>query len=115
MTSALVALIAATLLRLAMLRYQVTVHATNNGKERRYDEAALAMLVTQWNTTNVYCASVSNYYTCSGTAVGYAPPLTSCNCTCNVIPSAATTNFPQTITALPGAPPCQLTILSTDM
>ncbi|MDE2511440.1 MAG: hypothetical protein KGL74_09980 [Elusimicrobia bacterium] len=114
-TGALIALIAATLMRMAMLRYQVTAHATNGSIERRYDEAALSMLITQWNATNVYCATVPGYYTCSGGAGGVAAPIASCTCSCNKIPGAATTNFPPTVTALNGAPPCQLTIQSPDM
>jgi hypothetical protein len=113
-TGALVALISATLLRMAMLRYQVTVHATNNTKERRYDEAALSMLITQWNTTNVYCASVPSYYNCSGGLAGFAPPIVSCTCTCSHVISAATANFSD-VTGSGSPPSCQLSIVSTDL
>ncbi|MDE2143609.1 MAG: hypothetical protein KGJ84_14470 [Elusimicrobia bacterium] len=114
-TGALIALIAATLMRMAMLRYQVTAHATNGSIERRYDEAALSLLITQWNTTNVYCATVPGYYTCSGALAGVPAPITSCSCTCNRVISATTTNFPDTVVGGAGGPPCQLTIQSPDM
>jgi len=116
MTGALLALISATILRLAMLRYMVTARTTNTTKERRYDEAAVSLLVSKWNATNVYCANVPNYYTCSGGAAGSPAPLTSCNCNCTPVGGPLTANFP-TVFAItpPNTPPCQLSVQSTDM
>ena len=113
MTGALLALISATVLRLAMLRYMVTARTTNTTRERRYDEAAVSLLVSKWNATNVYCASVPSYYNCSGGG-GVPAPLTSCTCTCNPVGGPLTANFP-TVTNANAVPPCQLTVQSTDM
>lgn len=108
MTGALLALISATVLRLAMLRYMVTARTTQVNQERRYNETALSLLTTQWNSANKYCASVAGNYSCTG-GLGYSPPLISCNCTCSPI-GAVSATFPSVTSS--GAPPCQLTILS---
>ena len=108
-TGALIALIAATLLRMALLRYQITAHATATTKERRADEAALNMVITSWNSVHTACANNVTNYTCSGgqNAPPFTPPGT-CNCTCNPTGAIATT-FP-TIIAGGGVPPCTLVI-----
>lgn len=117
-TSVVIALIAASLLRLAVMRQQVTARATKATQERRYDDAALAALVTNWNAAGMSCANNIPNYTC-GPAAAVSPG--TCGCTCT--PSAA--NFP-TIYTCPadgascqisraGSPPCQLTIQSPDM
>lgn len=110
MTGALIALISATLLRIALLRYSVTVRATNTTKERRYDEAAVAMLVSKWNSANTYCAN-AGYYTCSGGGAGLVAPLTSCGCTC----TTGQQYYPPTITGSGSPPTCTLTVVSKDL
>jgi hypothetical protein len=109
-TSALVALIAASLMRLAMLRYQVEHRTINVNAERRYDEAALGMLVSTWNSNNNYCSN-AGVYTCSGGAAGTAAPLTNCACTC----TTASSGYPPSIVIPGGAPPCQLSLTSTNL
>ena len=104
-TGALVALIAATLLRMAMLRYQVTVHATNTTKERRYDEGALNLIIGAWNSVNTACANNVPNYSCLPAAG--APP-GNCGCTCTPT-AAAPPNYP-TVTNSGGAVPCTLII-----
>jgi Tfp pilus assembly protein PilX len=111
MTGVVIALVAATLLRLTMLRYEVTAHATQTTAERRYDEAALAMLLTQWNAGNVYCANVASggvTYSCSGGAAGYAAPLSNCACTCTTVSA----NYPPTVTGSGSTPNCKLSMTS---
>jgi hypothetical protein len=110
MTGALIALISATLLRLAVMRYTVTARATKTTRERRYDEAALAMLVSTWNNGNVYCAN-AGYYSCSGGGAGYAAPLTSCACTC----TTGQQYYPPTITGSGSPPTCKLDVVSQDL
>lgn len=102
MTGALIAIISATILRLAMLRFAVTARATSTTKERRYDEAALAAIVGAWNSVNTACANNVPNYNCLPAAA--APP-GNCNCTC----SPTQPYFP-TVTNSGGGPPCQLTI-----
>ena len=106
-TGALIALIAATLLRMALLRYQITAHATATTKERRADEAALNMIITAWNMNNVACSNTNlSNYSCAPAAT--VPP-GNCNCTCTPTGAAATASFP-TIVAGGGSPPCTLVI-----
>lgn len=102
MTGALLALISATILRLAMLRYMVTARTTNTTRERRYDEAALALIVSSWNSVNMACANNVPNYTCTP-AAAVSPG--NCNCTC----SPSLPNFP-IVTNSGGAPPCTLQI-----
>ena len=104
-TGALIALISATLLRMAMLRYQVTVHATNGTQERRYDEGALNLIIGAWNSVNIACANNVPNYSCAP-AAAVSPG--NCGCTCTPT-GAAPLNYP-TVTNSGGAPPCTLTI-----
>lgn len=106
-TSAVVALIAATLLRLAAMRFQVTARATRSAQERRYDDAALASIVSNWNSVSMACANNVPNYTCAPAAAS-VPGI--CGCTCT--PSLP--NFPTVYTS--GTPSsCALSIVSTDL
>lgn len=111
MTGALLAIIAATILRLAMLRYTITARTTEVNQERRYNETAMSLLTTQWNSTGMFCSSVPGYYSCNlfGGA-GSAPPLTSCSCSCRPI-GAVVKTFPYVDNAN-ASPPCQFKILA---
>jgi Tfp pilus assembly protein PilX len=108
MTAALIAIVAATIMRLAMLRFAVTSRAVKNNQELRNDESALALLTSYWNVTNTYCSSVPGVYSCGPTTVGAMP--SSCNCNC----SALVSNYP-TVSAPPGGHPCQFTFTSADL
>jgi len=104
-TGALVALIAATLLRISVMRTAVSARSGKALQERRYDEAGLNAIISNWNAVNTVCANNVPNYSCSPAS---GSPPGSCGCTCT--PSIA--NFP-TITA--GGNPCALTIVSTDL
>lgn len=103
-TGVVVALMAACLLRVAMLRYEVTARAQVQGQERRDDDGALARLMSAFNANNGVCGAVAaaSGYSCNG-AVG--------TCTCTCTPLAATD---PTVTLAGGGGGCQMTIKSSD-
>ena len=107
MTAALIAIVSATIMRLAMLRFAVTTRATRNNQELRDDESALALLTTQWNSNNTYCSTVPGVYTCSG-----GPFPSACDCTCTpLLP-----NYPTVVATPIGTHnPCTLVITSADL
>lgn len=106
-TGALVALIAALLLRMSMLRYTMAARGAKALQEKRYDQAALASILSAWNSVNITCANNVPNYTCAP-AAGSTPG--SCGCTCT--PSLA--NFP-TVNTSGTVAQCQMNIVSTDM
>lgn len=106
-TGALVALIAATLMRMSMLRYTIASRGGKQLQERRYDQAALNSIISNWNTVNTVCANNVPNYNCA--PASGAPPGT-CGCTCT--PTLA--NFPTVTTGNVGGN-CQLNIQSTDL
>ncbi len=100
-TGAVVALIAASLLRLATLRYQVTARAQQATVERRSDEGAMARIISAWNAANQNCTAVPGY-SVSGSAG-------SCSCTLN--PSSS---GDPTVTAYMSGGNCTLKLVSSD-
>lgn len=115
-TATLIAIVAATIMRLSMLRFAVTSRAAKNSQELRDDESALALLTSYWNMNNTYCSSVPGVYTCTLTSGSiYAPPNSNCGpCTC----SPLITNYPTvTVTdnSMNGGHPCQFTATSADL
>jgi hypothetical protein len=106
-TSVVIALIAATLMRLALLRYSVTARALKTTQERRLDEMALNAVISNWNKANTLCgdASAANYI-CSPLS---ASPPGACGCTCTPRAAGAPANSPTLVTLNVGGV-CQLTI-----
>jgi hypothetical protein len=102
-TGAVVALIATTLLRLAMMRYQVTTHAQMSTIGRREAEGALARVVTAWNAANQNCVGVSGFSVKSGSPG-------SCNCE---LDSTSTSKYPKVFASMNGSQ-CELKIISSN-
>jgi Tfp pilus assembly protein PilX len=104
MTGVVVAVIAAGLMRMTMLRYVASARATSGGAARKQADAALNRALTSWNTSNIVCSAVAGY-TCSPT---YATTPGTCDCTCT--PTVATE---ATIVVTGGGPPpCNVAITS---
>lgn len=111
-TSALVALIGASVLRLSMTRSLMAAHAINSNSVERQDESAMNMVFGYWNSVNAVCANpgAANGYTCAG-----GGGANKCGCTCT--PAGLTPATYPTITtcALAGgcnaAPPCSVTVV----
>jgi hypothetical protein len=78
-TSVLVALIAATLLRLSLLRVQAASRGQKILTEKRLDQGALASIVAYWNSVNMTCANNVPNYSCAPAAATIPG---SCGCTC---------------------------------
>lgn len=120
-TGVLVALIAASLLRLAMLRYQLSARTLQVTKARRFSEAGLALVVSNWNFAGAACANNVPGYDCGGSV--NPPPPGTCGCTC--VPTDTSAHLP-TIYTCPadggscavsrgGPSPCQLAADSGDV
>lgn len=106
MTGVVVAIIAAGLMRMTMLRYVASSRATGSTAARRQTDSALNRALTYWNMTNIVCGNNIPGYSCSpfsSTAPG------TCNCTCT---SAGTATIRVTGG---GPPPCSIEIESTPM
>jgi Tfp pilus assembly protein PilX len=106
-TSVVVALIAATLLRMSLLRAQAASRGAKSLQEKRSDQAALASLLETWNQKQMVCASPTPDYTCVP-ASAVIPG--KCGCTC----APTTAGFPTVTTALVGGI-CQLSIVSINI
>lgn len=106
-TGVLVALIAATLLRMSVLRYTLASRGGKALAEKRYDQAGFHAILTNWNQANTVCANNVPNYSC---APASASPPGTCSCTCS--PTLA--NFPTVTASLVGGN-CQLNIVSTDL
>lgn len=78
-TGTVVALIAALLLRMGMLRYLIGARAIQGAQMRRDDESALARVMSYWNSANTLCANNVPGYSCLPAST--IPPGT-CGCTC---------------------------------
>lgn len=79
-TGALMALIAATLLRMSMLRYQMGGRGANMLQEKRDDSGAMAAVIGAWNSANSVCgANPFNF----GGGCAANPGTCSCSCTQN--------------------------------
>ena len=83
LTGVVVALIAATLLRMSLLRYQMAGRSEKMLKEKRANQGGLASVMSAWNSVNTSCANnvpASSGFTCSGTVAPGPPGV--CGCTC---------------------------------
>jgi Tfp pilus assembly protein PilX len=117
-TGAVVAFIAATLMRMALLRQQMASHGANMVAEKRADSAGLAALIGHWANVNRTCADPvadgvgpTVNYTCAP-AGGAIPG--GCGCTCTPIVQTAPPTLP-TVTTAGTADSCALTITSVNM
>lgn len=103
-TGVVVALIAAMLLRLTMLRVMMTSRSHKAAQMKRYDEAALARIHSFWASAGgAPCANNVPGYSCAGTPGA-------CNCTC----TPASAGDP-TVTVTGALPSCKLSIVSPDL
>ncbi len=103
MTGVLVAIIAAGLMRMTMLRYIASARATSGTAARRQADATLNRALTYWNSANVVCSNTIPGYTCSP---GYTTVPGSCSCTCT--PSDVTLATIRVTGG--GAPPCNIDV-----
>jgi Tfp pilus assembly protein PilX len=88
-TSALVAVIAATLLRMTLLRAQATARSAQVVQAKRTGGSALDNLIQAWNQNNQNCSSAPVAppdFTCVGAAG-------SCNCTCTAVAGSTFYSF----------------------
>ncbi|MDX6770259.1 MAG: hypothetical protein SF051_12060 [Elusimicrobiota bacterium] len=106
MTGVVVAVIAAGLMRMTMLRYVASARATGGATARKQADAALNRALTYWNNANIVCSAVPGY-TCSPT---YATSPGTCNCTC----TPSVTSEATIVVSGGGAPPCNVAITTTD-
>ena len=110
LTSLLVAIIAAAILRMTALRYQMGYRSAIILQEKRDDQALLAKIIGAWNSANggsgQTCANVS--------IAGYAYSGTPGTCSCSYSPTAQTSppTIPSVVTAGGGADSCTLQINS---
>ena len=105
-TGVVVALLAALLLRMTMLRFMVTAHAHASSQMKRDDESALARIQSNWNSANAVCANNVPGYSCSGAAG-------TCACVCTPV----SVGDPTVTVSQPGGAgtPCRLSIQSVDL
>jgi Tfp pilus assembly protein PilX len=103
-TGVIVAFIAAGLLRMVLMNYIAVDRATKGAQNRKEAEAMLQRALTYWNQTNSVCSTTANF-PCTGGGVG----LNQCNCNC---PNG--TALPRVEVTGGGAPPCAITIISSD-
>jgi hypothetical protein len=83
-----VALIAASMLRMSLVNYLETAHVNAESTQKRGDEGALMRLASMWSLNNTSCASAAGY-TCSGGNACSFSNHASCNCT-SVVPGNPT-------------------------
>lgn len=105
MTGVVVAIIAAGLMRMTMLRYVASTRATGGTQARRSADSALNRALTYWNSVNIVCANNVPGYSCGPASI--TPPGT-CNCTCTSAGNATI------VVSGGGAPPCGVTITTPD-
>jgi hypothetical protein len=102
-TGALMAIIAATLLRMSMLRYQMGGRGAKILAEKRDDQGALANVLATWNAANAVCGGAPpGWAGCNNPG--------NCNCVCSSGGAA-----PVTVTASLVGGSCQLNLTSTDL
>ena len=104
-TGIIVAFIAAGLLRMVLLNYIAVDRATKGAANRKEAEAMLQRALSYWNKSNQVCSTDPTYFVCVGPGVG----ANICNCSC---PNAAA--LPRVDVTGGGAPPCVITITSSD-
>jgi hypothetical protein len=105
-TGALLALIAATLLRMSMLRYQMGGRGASVLAEKRDDQGALANVLAAWNANNAVCSAVPTGYSCGALSAG------TCNCSCSTTLTGGGT---QVVSASVIGGVCTLSITSPDL
>ena len=106
-TGVVMALIAASLMRITMMRHQMISRSVNRLQEKRDDHQALAMLISAWNSAGQTCANNVPRYRCS--------PPGACGCTCTPNDPASLLPTVRTKNASPGGiATCQLDIVSVD-
>lgn len=105
-TGIVVAFIASGLLRMVLMNYIAVDRATKGAQNRKEAEAMLQRALTYWNKSNVVCSSDATYFPCTPS---YATSPGTCNCAC---PNA--TALPRVVVTGGGAPPCVITIISSD-
>ena len=104
-TGVIVAFIASGLLRMVLMNYIAVDRATKGAQNRKEAEAMLQRALTYWNKNNIVCESTVEFpcATPSTTSPG------TCSCAC---PNA--TALPRVVVTGGGAPPCTVTIISSD-
>lgn len=107
MTGVLVAIIAAGLMRMTMLRYIASARATSGTVARRQADATLNRALTYWNSANVVCSNTIPGYSCSPASI--STPGT-CSCTCTPSTSGQAT----IVVSGGGAPPCSINVTTVD-
>ena len=119
-TSSVVGLIAASLLRLSMLRHKMTDRTLKVTQERRSAEATLSFVTNEWTMTNVTCSVLPNppFSSCSGVQT----TTSWCGCACTATAVSQLADFVTCpadggacTTAGGGAPPCQIAITSKNL
>ena len=111
-TSILVALIAATLLRMSLLRVQANARSAKILAEKRDDQAVLSSILSAWNGANGGAGQ-----TCAGVAIaGYSYSGVPGTCSCAYTPNPQTTppTLPTFATTGGGADSCGISIVSVD-
>jgi hypothetical protein len=103
-TGALMALIAATLLRMSMLRYQMGGRGAAVLQEKRDDQGAMANVISAWNNVNSVCGANPPTF---GAGCGGNPGVCSCTCT------QAVTGVTVTAAVVSGV--CRLTLTSPSL
>ena len=104
-TGIIVAFIAAGLLRMVLMNYIAVDRASKGAQNRKEAEAMLQRALSYWNKTNIVCSTDANF---ACTPASVAVPGT-CACSC---PTAAA--VPRVVVTGGGAPPCTITIISSD-
>lgn len=108
MTGVVVAVIAAGLMRMTMLRYVASARATSGGAARKQADAALNRALTYWNKDNVVCKNNVPGYACSPAS---ATPPGVCDCVCTPTLATEATIEVTDPDGTPG-PPCDISITS---
>ncbi|MBI4059883.1 MAG: hypothetical protein HY403_00480 [Elusimicrobia bacterium] len=105
-TSAVAALIAAGLLRMVLMSSSAVDRAVKGARNLKEAEAMLQRAITYWNKSNVVCSSDAEHFPC---ATPSATPPGTCSCAC---PSGSA--LPRVVVTGGGAPPCVVTVISSD-
>ena len=99
-TSVVVSIIAAGLMSVMLLQYQLTSRVEQGSKARKGAEGGLSRIISSWNA-NGFCTNIAGAYgSCAGAN------LATCSCSCTAIGSMPA------ITVSGSAPPCTITLAS---
>lgn len=109
-TGVLLAIISATIMRMALFRYQMAGRGANGLQEKRDDQAALASVLAVWNNNNAVCSGAP-----AGWTVNIPTAAGTCGCkyTRNAVVGPPAVNSVTVTTS--GGVPCQVNIGSTDL